>query len=365
MGRAGVIALCIILSACGTGKSKIGVIDASDSLYDVPVREDGIAVEPVAQEPGRGPLILHGGGTLSESIRKLIVSYAGQSPRLCVIDSADEQRTEIYRLFDEFAGLQLTMLDLEAGDVARPDVVAALRRCTGYFFGGGAPQRLSEIMRPGGRDSLALAEIRRRFERDGALVSGSSAGAMIVGPLTLCECGAKSSVVAVTEGELFKAPGFDLLGQNILIDAHFFKRGLLGRHMFALARDAIPVGVGIDEDAALFVPGNGGQWRVLNGGRVALVRLPRGATTDDLAGFGYSVLYPGDRFDPASGAVQVWSKRKPAAIDLAADDRDDFSDDTGAIGYEFTATPQTRRYVRDGAAKIETILDRQVSVAPL
>ncbi len=363
--RVGATVLAVTLSACNAGNNGVRVINASDSIYEVPARESGITVEPIAQANGRGPLILLGGGRISEALRKLITAYAGSAPRLCLIDSADDERAELYRLFDDFSGVRLTVLDLEAGDVARPDVIAALRSCTGYFFGGGAPQRLSTIMRPGGRDSFALIEIRRRFESDGALVAGASAGAMIAGPLTLCECGANSSVQAVMTGELFKAPGFDLLRQNVLIDAHFFERGLLGRHMFALARDRIPVGVGIDEDAAVLVPGDGGPWRVLNGGKVAIVRLPDGADIHDLSGFGYSVLYPGDRFDPVSGTIAVSSNRQPATAVFSATERADFTDESQSIRYEFLSIPETRRYVRDGTATVETILGRRVSVAPL
>jgi cyanophycinase len=359
------VVLLTALSACGGGGGHVGVIKAGVPVYEVPVNDNGIAVEAVARAPGRGPIILHGGGTMSEAIRQLIVSYSGPAPSLCVIDSADEANTPIYRLFDDFAGVRLVMLDLEAADVARPEVISALRGCTGYFFGGGSPQRLSEIMRPGGRDSPALVEIRHRFERAGALVSGSSAGAMIASQLALCECGAKSSVIAVTEGRLFTAPGFDFIGRNLLIDAHFFRRGLLGRHMFALARHGIPVGVGIDEEGAVFVPGDGEDWRVLNGGRVAIIRPPDGATAAELSGFGYSVLFPGDRFDPVSGEVAVSAKRTPTSVELAASAADDVSDESGAIRYVFRDTPRTRRFIREGSARIETILDREVSVAPL
>ncbi|MGH6933885.1 MAG: hypothetical protein ACREEE_15805, partial [Dongiaceae bacterium] len=167
--RACAIGIAVLLAGCAGGG--VRVIDAGDSIYEIPVGNTGVAVEPIAQVNGRGNLILHGGGAMSEALRKLIVAHAGPAPHLCLIDSADEERAKIYRLFDDFAGVRLTVLDLESGDVARPEVLAALRDCTGYFFGGGAPQRMSEIMRPGGRDSFALGEIRRRFERDGAVVS--------------------------------------------------------------------------------------------------------------------------------------------------------------------------------------------------
>ena len=123
---------------------------------------------------------------------------------------------------------KLAILDLEPEDVGRPDVLAVLDKCTAYFFGGGDPKRLSTILRPAGKDSPALAAIRRQFEQDGTLVSGISAGAMIAGPITLCECRANSSVHAVRDGNLFKAPGFAFITAPVLIDAHFFAHGLHG-----------------------------------------------------------------------------------------------------------------------------------------
>ena len=65
------------------------------------------------------------------------------------------------------------------------------------------------------------------------------------------------------EGHLFKAPGFEFLSAPVLIDAHFFARGLMGRHLFALARDKLPAGVGIDEDAAVLISSDQQTWRVI------------------------------------------------------------------------------------------------------
>jgi hypothetical protein len=184
---------------------------------------------------------------------------------------------------------------------------------------------------------------------------------MVVGPVTLCECGAHSSVLAVTRGELFKAPGFDLLGAPVLIDAHFFARGLLGRHMFALARDHLPVGVGIDEDTAVLVPGDGGAWVVLAGKSVAVVRMPADARMDSLHHFGISILSPGDRFDPTTNDVRVASNRQrlsPDSIPL------DWPAAQG-IRYTFSTTADTADYSAVGPKRIETTLNRVVSVDPL
>jgi len=351
--------LCLLLvSACAGEKNSIRVINASTAVYEVPSNPNGTVVKPIAQHEGRGSLILHGGGVFRHEIGADIIALAGPDPQLCLIDTANNGQGQIYRLFDDFGGVHLAVLNLQPSDTGRPDVLAVLRRCTGFFFGGGAPQRLSETFRPNGRDTPALAAIRERFEKHGAVVAGSSAGAMIAGPVTLCECGAHSSVLAVTRGELFKAPGFDLLRDPVLVDAHFFTRGLLGRHMFALARDRIPVGVGIDEDTAVLVPGDGGPWLVLAGKSVAVVRMPGDARTNSLHHFGISILSPGDRFDPTTNDIRVASKRQR----LASDSIPIAWPIADGIKYSFSTTADTADY--GGPQRIETTLNRLVSVDP-
>ena len=361
MLRALALPCLLLIAACAGDKSSIRVIDASTAVYEVPSKPDGAAVKPIAQRNGRGSLILHGGGTFRHEIAADIIAPAGSDPRLCLIDTADDGQGQIYRLFDDFRGVRLAVLDLKPNDAGRPDVVAALRTCTGFFFGGGAPQRLSETFRPRGRDTPALAAIRERFEKYGAVVAGSSAGAMVVGPVTLCECGAKSSILAVTHGELFKAPGFDLLNRPVLIDAHFFTRGLLGRHMFALARDRIPVGVGIDEDTAVLVPGDGSPWVVLAGKSVAIVRKPDDARMDSLHQFGISILSPGDRFEPTTNEIRVAAKRQRLSPDTIPMDWPAAQ----GIKYTFATTADTADYGRAAdPQRIETTLNRVVSVDP-
>lgn len=278
------------------------VIDAAAAVYDVPVRPGGIRVEPAARRPGRGLLLLHGGGTLSREDFRPFVAAAGADPLLCLIDTATEGDGKPYRLFEGFAGVRLRVFDLDAADARRTDIAAALARCDAYYFHGGDPKLLADTFRPGGRDAPALAAIRRRFA-SGAPVSGTSAGAMIVGPVTLCECGATSSVMALAEGKLFQAPGFALI-DDVLIDAHFLARGLLGRHLVALARNRVPLGVGIDEGTAVLVP-ESGPWQVIGRGGVAVVTLARRGGSE----FDLSLLWPGDRFDPLRRTFEMAPSR--------------------------------------------------------
>ena len=334
--RTGIAAVALLgaaLAGCiGAGPGP-RVIAATGPAYEVPAKAAGEAVAPIAQPAGRGALVLEGGGRSADEANRRIVALAGIDPHLCLIDVAPAKSgaaasagpNQLYRKFDPYSGVRMHVLALGDADVENPDVVAALRSCSGYFFNGGNPQRFSDLFLEDGGDTAALAAIRERFERGGAVVSGSSAGAMLAGSVTLCECGAQSSVAALTEGKLFQAPGFGLV-EGVLVDAHFFARGLLGRHLFALARNRIPVGVGIDERTAVVVPGDDGWWEVIGEGHVAVIELPRAATVESLGDFRFSLLSAGDRFDPVRRAFRIAASRPlleraaapgatPAAID--------------------------------------------------
>ncbi len=264
---------------------------------------------PVAGS-GRGTLVLEGGGRGAEGFERLVIEGAGPRPRLCLIATAMNGDGGEFARFGRPAGVTLVPLDIAEGNASDGATLDRLRGCTGFYFSGGDPRRLSEVFLPQGRPSPALAVIREAYQRRGAVVSGSSAGAMIVGRITLCECGADSSVQALLHDRQFEAPGFGLV-EGVLIDAHFFARGLLGRHVWQLARGGFPAGVGIDEETAVVVPGDGGSWQVIGRRGVALIRAPAQARPGDLRGFTISLLAPGDRFDPASGAVQVAAGRRP------------------------------------------------------
>jgi hypothetical protein len=84
--------------------------------------------------------------------------------------------------------------------------------------------------------------------------------------------------------------------------------------LYALARNGIPVGVGIDEGTAVVVPGNGDLWEVVGRSAVALVRVRPGTATDDLSDVRLTVLAAGDRFDPVSGTVDVSPMRRLLSV---------------------------------------------------
>ncbi len=271
------------------------------------------AVDPAPAKAPHGALVLEGGGMPAAGFEQRVMALAGGQGDVCLITTALGGAAGgaggSYNRFGGVPEARTHVLDIDWSNSGDAGVLATLESCEAFYFEGGDPQRLSLVLVPGGQESPALAVIRRRFE-EGAVISGSSAGAMIVGDLTLCECGPVSSVNALLHGELFEAAGFGLVG-GVLVDAHFFTRGLIGRHAWQLARRDIPVGVGIDEGTAVIVPGDGGPWEVIGQRGVGVVaRDPAGP---GLGTFTVSLLAAGDRFDPRTGQVTVAPGRRPVA----------------------------------------------------
>ena len=372
--------LAPLLSACsGESGSAPAALAPSASPFA------SIAPATSASHSGRGVLLLEGGGPTVKEVSRRIIDLAPDDRRLCLIETAADGKGDSRRRFDGLGGPPRRVLNPGPGDGDDPVILAALGTCGAYFFDGGDPQRLSDTFRPEGHETAALALVRDRYEHAGATVSGSSAGAMIAGPVTLCECGPHSSVAALRQGRLFEAPGFGLV-DGVLVDAHFFARALIGRHLVALARTKLPVGVGIDEETAVEVPPAGAPWRVVGSRAVAVIEAPAQAVEGRLEGFTLSLLRPGDAFDPAGptftvspSRVEHTVRRDPAVIPAAADTI--FIDDrllglleelaqgpaSEAIGYDFreglelhlVKTDATRVFVGESGV---TVLGLRVSV---
>jgi cyanophycinase len=316
---AALLAASIALAACSPPSNDgLRIIVSSGPVYDVPARDDAPKVKPVPQTAGRGTMILEGGGESLDAASQMTVALAGTKPQLCLIESTAKGTGDAYHKFDSVSGFKMLTISLEANSSQQVRVIEALEACTGYFFNDGDPAMLSAALRRDAAETPALKIIRRRYEQDGAVIAGTGAGAMIVGDLTLCNCGPESSVAALTQGTILEAPGYVFV-HGVLIDAHFFTRGLIGRHLYALADTREPVGVGIDETTAVIVPGNGGLWQVIGQSSVALIRRGNASSVKHLEDFTLSILNAGDSFDPVTGRVVVSPQRKPVLLLRGAD----------------------------------------------
>jgi cyanophycinase len=206
-------------------------------------------------------------------------------------------------------------------DAALPSTVATIRSCSGFYFSGGSQSRIVRVFRPDAGDSPAYQALWERYQ-EGAVVSGSSAGAAIMSDPMI---GGGDSEGALHEGIRWEENGEGVLLMkgmgflaNPLIDQHSLARGRWFRMLTAvLGRDEYSFGTGIDENTALVV--EGGSARVVGEAGVAFFDT-RGATSPSggqgVDGVTVFLLGPGDRLDLQTGVV-AFNQEKPP-VDLSA-----------------------------------------------
>ncbi len=290
----------------------------------------GFVIETAEKRLKPGNLVLHGGGggrnsdgsdpffKVSEFLT-LTGALTASEKTICFIEAANPAAEPFSELSAE-NGEKYIKLGIRADNASTttrdPKVLSAIERCTGFYFGGGAPELLSiSLLEKNGSDTPALAAIRRRHAQ-GATVFGASAGAMMASKTMLCECGAGSSIEALIEGKLRLAPGLNF-APNVLIDAHFLERGLIGRLVEAMKVLKAPFALGLDENTAVLMPSDGSPWAILGESGAVIVRQtdsdkPYEALEIDL-------LTDGDRYDPKTRTVIVAPERQPMGSPQSTD----------------------------------------------
>ena len=144
----------------------------------------------------------------------------------------------------EALGADVTPVMLVTRDDANhPDVVAAIRNADLYYFSGGNPQYVVETL----RDTPVWDALVDGYKQ-GAVIAGCSAGAMMLGSYTL-------NVRAAASGQPPQwTPAFGLV-QGIAVLPHFDRvAGFIEPDVFQQILVSAPEGtvmVGVDEDTAL------------------------------------------------------------------------------------------------------------------
>src|SRR5262245_66100136 len=119
-----------------------------------------------------------------------------------------------------------------------------IKDASGICFTGGNQLRLTTLL--GG---TPVAKLIRQRNANGVTVGGTSAGASILSEHMIAFGDEGSSVIS---GSVRLAPGLGLTNRFV-IDQHFRQRDRLGRLITALAYNPFAVGIGLDEDTAVFI----------------------------------------------------------------------------------------------------------------
>jgi cyanophycinase len=224
---------------------------------------------PHSTHPG---LLIAIGGAEDKTRERLILRYfleaaGGDDASIVVLATASEMPETGERYADLFLALRaenVEVLKIETREDAMeagPEAHDLLEYATGLFLTGGSQLKLSSIL--GG---TGIAQTIRDRHAAGMVVAGTSAGAALLSEhmIALGESGATPRRRLV---HLAKGLG---LAPDLVIDQHFRRRDRLGRLLTALSYNPAPLGVGIDEDTAAIISGNG-ELSVLGAGAVMVV----------------------------------------------------------------------------------------------
>ncbi|MFM9903778.1 MAG: cyanophycinase [Pyrinomonadaceae bacterium] len=134
-------------------------------------------------------------------------------------------------------------------DIVQADVEKLTDGVTGVFMTGGDQMRLVSLL---GGTKLA-EKIRKMVRETDVVMAGTSAGAAAMSTSMIVR-GEPSSHPHKDAVKL--SPGLGFL-KNIIIDQHFSERGRISRLITAVSYNPYNLGVGIDENTAIILDGDG------------------------------------------------------------------------------------------------------------
>ena len=277
------------------------------------------------RKPGR--LVIVGGALQADNSAvydAVVEARAGTGP-LCVIPTASgdapESMNGAIQTLSEYAGEgEVTGVLITTEDPTRakdPSVAAELAACSGFYFTGGSQSRILDVFLPEGDTTVAYRALWQRWQ-DGAVVSGSSAGAAMMSRVMIS---GGTSTEAVSHGV---AAGVEEAGVQLrdgmgffepLLDQHFLARGRIGRLLISVIRDGVPkIGFGIDENTALVVDGDAA--RVVGASGVVVVdgRAAVSSGTHGRAGVTVNLVGAGDMLDLRTLEIRRHGAKSRVAI---------------------------------------------------
>jgi len=182
-------------------------------------------------------------------LRRFAKLCGGRRARIVIIPTASnlpDTGDRYIEIFNKIGVVDAVSLPIsERADADRVEYIEKLDSATGIFITGGNQLRLSTIL--GG---TLVAQKVRRLNAGGVHVAGTSAGAAIM-PEHMIAGG--SMGLSPKADSVNLAPGLGLTNA-IIIDQHFSQRDRLGRLLTAVSYNPFLLGVGIDEDTAIFIP---------------------------------------------------------------------------------------------------------------
>ncbi|MFC7370306.1 cyanophycinase [Fictibacillus iocasae] len=167
----------------------------------------------------------------------------------------EEVGNEYKQIFSQLHGEEPILFHLDTREKAEQvDIPERLSELSGLFMTGGDQLRLTSLL--GG--TTFYKHLIRNWH-NGMMVGGTSAGAAVMSRLMIIS----SKTIKNAEASILEmGSGFGFL-EDVIIDQHFSQRDRFSRLMRAIALNPQIIGVGIDENTAIWVQNNGEFFEVI------------------------------------------------------------------------------------------------------
>jgi cyanophycinase len=217
----------------------------------------------------KGPLVLIGGHEDKEKDRKILAEIArhiGEGPLLLITAATslpDEVADEYRRTFRALGVRHVEPVDVRRREQACDEaLLKKVKGAAGAFITGGDQLRLTSQL--GGTPLIAAL---RALHESGGLLAGTSAGAAAM-PDAMLIAGASECSYELHDLTMSAGLGFLCC---VTVDTHFSQRGRISRLIGAATQNPEVLGLGIDEDTAVFIRRGGDQFHVVGSGAVYVV----------------------------------------------------------------------------------------------
>jgi len=251
-----------------------------------------VATEPVVKAPGRGSLVIVGGGRVGREILSRFFELAGgRDALLVVIPTAGGAETygpdySGLKMFRDFGVTNITVLHTTDRKVADSEAfVKPIANARAVWFPGGRQWHLVDSY----LHTRTEHEIEKVLER-GGVVGGSSAGASILASYLVR--GARE------DNKIMMAPGYEEgfgLIKGVAIDQHMLTRNRQDDIEEVVAKHPELLGISIDESTAIVVTGQ--QFEVVGASKVAIHDGRSDPKAEERNGKKYFFMGAGEKYD--------------------------------------------------------------------
>lgn len=198
-------------------------------------------------------LIMIGGGKRTDDVlTKLIEMSGNENGKILVIPWASGEQEKAYsNIKNEIAALSkisvenapLSPLSAET----KAQLLAQLKTAKGVFFCGGDQNRIMEVL----KDEELFGAMHEMYKNN-VVFAGTSAGTAIMSEIMIT---GEGDFKTIDGSKVETKKGLGLI-DNMIVDQHFIKRQRQNRLIGLIFKNPTLLGVGIDENTALFVEQN-------------------------------------------------------------------------------------------------------------